>query len=74
MTTTALRRPTSRVYRDLELNQLVDAGLDRRRTYADIRSESLERFGPDRTPSHSSIARYARNRLSRSQLILQNPG
>jgi hypothetical protein len=68
------QREKSRVYRDVQLSRCVDDGLARRLTYADIRSECLERFGGDRTPSRSSIARYARHWLARSQTIPQIPG
>ena len=56
------RRPTSRIFRDVEIAAFVDGCLARRITYAAIRAECAAKFGPDRAPSETMIGRYARNR------------
>lgn len=53
------RRQTSRIYRDAELAAFVDASLDERLTYDEIRNRCVKKFGSDRSPSTGAISRHS---------------
>jgi hypothetical protein len=60
------RRSRSRIYRDIEIEKLVIAGLEQRLNYADIRTKCIEKFGLERSPSISAISRYYQSLASPS--------